>query len=103
MCHVKVKMVIIGIATGGMNSGGDRLHVAVSILLNICKYNVHGNEKKENIHLFRFAFVISFRRAAPSKGLRSSNAQSKSSDTLCKTHQSHYAEDFGGTHLMQAP
>ena len=34
------------------------------------------------MHLFRFAFVISFRRAAPSKGLRSSNAQSKSSDTL---------------------
>lgn len=32
--------------------------------------------------LFRLALVISFRRAAPSKGLRSSKAHSRSSETL---------------------
>ena len=37
---------------------------------------------KLKTHLFRFGFVSSSRRAAPSKGLRSSNAQRKSSDTL---------------------
>lgn len=33
-------------------------------------------------YLFRFAFVISFRKAGPSKGLSSSNAHNSSSDTL---------------------
>jgi hypothetical protein len=79
MYHV----VIVGIIAGGMNSGeGGHLQGAVSILLNVYKRNIHGNKEEGNTHLFRFAFVISFRRAAPSKGLRSSNAQSKSSDTL---------------------
>jgi hypothetical protein len=39
------------------------------------------------MHLFRFAFVISLRNAAPSKGLSSSKAQSRSSETLGKVQQ----------------
>ena len=41
-------------------------------------------------HLFRLAFVISFRRAGPSNGFSNSNAQSNSSDTLllgCEKHR----------------
>ena len=42
------------------------------------------NWKYNSIYLFLFAFVISFRNAGPSKGLRSSKAHSNSSETLYK-------------------
>ena len=61
---------------------------AVSMLLHMCKHNTSGH-KETKTHLFRFAFVVSFRRAAPSKGLRSSNEQSKFSDTLQKIQTHH--------------
>ena len=104
LCTVRTSEVVITrITAGGMNSKrGGRLHVAVSILSDTSKYNVHKYEK-QNTHLFRFAFVISFRRAAPSNGLRSSNAQSRSSDTLSQYPSDQSHGDFGWTYLMQAP
>ena len=70
-------MVIVGITVGGMDvqPSSRSEHAAECV-------NINGNEDQAATHLFRLAFVISFRRAAPSRGLRSSNAHSKSSDTL---------------------
>lgn len=50
--------------------------LVLTLVFEILKFTLHA-------HLFRFALVISFRKAAPSNGFKSSKAHSRSSDTLC--------------------
>ena len=60
---------------------GDVRHATIRAGAGV-RYGASRVQDKVVAHLFLFAFVISFRNAGPSSGLSSSNAQSKSSDTL---------------------
>lgn len=68
-----------GKATRGRQDLGGSHHAE-----EIRQYQPTKHKKNGKAHLFLFAFVISFRRAGPSRGFRSSNAQSNSSETLSR-------------------